>query len=191
MEQPLALIRRAQAQDRDAFASLFQLYKNLVYKTAYLMLRDRDEADDALQEIFVRVHREIQTYDPNKGAFTTWLHRVTMNHSLNHLRGAKRAARAAQVPLDVAASIPAPGIAHPADQDVLRQAVDQLSDKQRAVVVLRYFLELSYDEIAQVLDIPLGTVKSRLTLALATLRRALEEDQASCARTTVRLGVNE
>lgn len=82
----LQLIRRSRAGDEQAFAAVFEQYKNLVYKTAYLMLDDAAEAEDALQEVFLRVHRELAGFDPNKGAFTTWLHRVTINYCLNHRR---------------------------------------------------------------------------------------------------------
>ena len=82
----MQIIIRAQAGDREAFAILFEQYKNLVYKTAYLMLGESAEAEDALQEIFVQVYRSLSGFDPGKAAFTTWLYRVTFNYCLNHRR---------------------------------------------------------------------------------------------------------
>ena len=80
------IIIRAQSGDREAFAALFEQYKNLVYKTVYLLLGDVHEADDALQEVFLSVHKSLPSFDPHKGAFAIWLYRVTLNFCLNHRR---------------------------------------------------------------------------------------------------------
>lgn len=169
----LTPIQRAQQGDPDAFAVLFEQYKNLVYKTAYLMLGTTADAEDALQEVFVRVHRSLRDYDPRKGAFTTWLYRVTLNYCLNH----RRQWRFAFLSFDALTKTPAAPTSSidVAEEQSIRQAIRDLSDKQRAVVILRYYWELSYGEISDILNIPLGTVKSRLDLALKTLRHALTE----------------
>lgn len=171
----MQIIIRAQAGDREAFAILFEQYKNLVYKTAYLMLGESAEAEDALQEIFVQVYRSLSGFDPGKAAFTTWLYRVTFNYCLNH----RRKKRPLTLPLeDISPALKSefPGT-QLAEEEILQQAVGKLTDKQRAVVILRYFWDLPYAEIAQILDVPLGTVKSRIDLALKTLRKALEEGE--------------
>lgn len=167
------LIRRCQRGDEEAFAALFHEYKDLVYKTAYLMLGSAEEAEDALQEVFLRVHNSLSTFEPSKGAFTTWLYRITVNHCLSWRRKHHLYITA----LDKVFPVSLTG--HPSshdrleDDDVVRQMLSRLSEKLRAVVILRYYLELSYAEIAQVLNIPVGTVKSRLDLALKTLRKEL------------------
>ena len=171
----LLLIRRSQAGDEDAFAELFHKYKNLVYKTAYLMLGSTEDAEDALQEIFVRVYRSLSTFQPSKGAFTTWLYRITVNHCLNQ----RRKRRLFTLPLDrVSPALSTEHTSLPesplAEEETIQQALAQLSEKLRAVVILRYYHELSYAEIAQILDIPVGTVKSRLNSALRILRKELE-----------------
>jgi len=169
----LDLIRHAQAGDREAFAVLFEQYKNLVYKTACLILGDAHEAEDALQEVFLLVHKSLTTFDARKGAFTTWLHRITLNFCLNHRRRKNHHA------LEDVQPSPAthfPG-AQLAEEDALWRATRSLSDKQQAVVILRYYWELPYAEIASILEVPLGTVKSRLDLALKTLRKILEEQE--------------
>ena len=168
------LIRRAQANDRDAFAALFAQYKNLVYRTAYLMLDNPHDAEDALQEVFVLVHKSLTGFDPRKGAFTTWLHRITINYCLNHRR--KRSFISS--PLDETLSNGEFPEAQSAEEDAIWQAVRGLSDKQQAVVVLRYYWDLSYAEVAQILEIPLGTVKSRLDLAIKTLRPVFEAEKS-------------
>ena len=173
------LITRSQAGDETAFAGLFAQYKNLVYKTAYLMLDEPQEAEDALQEVFLRVHRSLPSYQPAKGAFTTWLYRITVNHCINRRRGQRLRflsldqVRPAQLPRQ-----PSPERAW-GERDAVARAIRRLSDRLRAVVVLRYYADMSYAEIAQTLEIPLGTVKSRLHAALGALRADLEASAAA------------
>ena len=171
----MQIIIRAQSGDREAFAILFEQYKNLVYKTAYLMLGESAEAEDALQEIFLQVYKSLSGFDPSKAAFTTWLYRVTFNYCLNH----RRKKRPFTLPLEdmsLALTSEFPG-SQLADEEILQQAIGKLTDRQRAVVILRYFWDLPYAEIAQILDVPLGTVKSRIDLALKTLRKVLKESE--------------
>ncbi|HLO27531.1 MAG TPA: RNA polymerase sigma factor [Anaerolineales bacterium] len=171
----MQIIIRAQSGDREAFALLFEQYRNLVYKTAYLMLGESTEAEDALQEVFVQVYRSLAGFDPHKAAFTTWLYRVTFNYCLNQ----RRKKHPISLPLDeISPTLKSefPG-SQLAEEEVLQQAIGRLTDKQKAVVILRYFWDLPYAEIAQILDLPLGTVKSRIDLALKTLRKVLEKQE--------------
>ena len=171
------LIRGSQARDEQAFAALFHKYKDLVYKTAYLQLANAREAEDALQEVFIKVYKSLDAYDPEKGAFTTWLYRITVNYCFNQ----RRRRRLPLLSLDKGPPLTSRTL--PEDQldeeaETVQQAVGRLSEKLRAVVILRYYWELPYNEIAQILDIPLGTVKSRLNQALRTLRKELETEEA-------------
>ena len=139
----LTLIRRSQAGDEVAFAALFHEYKNLVYKTAYLMLDNAGDAEDALQEVFVQVHRSLPTFRPSKGAFTTWLHRITVNHCLNR----RRKRRLFTLPLaEISPTLLANHSPSPegrlAEEEIVQQALSRLSEKQRAVVILRYYWDL-------------------------------------------------
>ena len=169
------LIRRSQVGDKGAFSELFHKYKNLVYKTAYLMLDNADDAEDVLQEVFVQVHKSLSTFQPSKGAFTTWLYRITVNHCLNR----RRKRHLFVLSFDEVSPVSLTGHTSSlesklAEEEATQQALGQLSEKLRTVVILRYYWELSYAEIAQILDAPVGTVKSRLNLALKTLHRKLE-----------------
>jgi len=177
----LDLIQRCRTGGEEAFAELFHQHKNLVYKTAFLLLGDTTAAEDALQEVFVKVYCSLDTFDPSKGAFTTWLRRITVNHCLN-VRRRGRPSISSLEDLAVGESSPAesrrPSL--PEEWTVDREkaeaiwrAVQDLSPPLRATVVLRYYEELSYREISRVLDVPLGTVKWRLHEALKTLRQAL------------------
>ena len=172
----MQIILRAQSGDREAFAVLFEQHKNLVYKTAYLMLGEATEAEDALQEIFVQVYKSLSGFDARKAAFTTWLYRVTFNYCLNHRRK-KRPFTLALEDISPVLKSEFPS-ARLAEEEFLQQAIGKLTDKQRAVIILRYFWDLPYAEIAQILDVPLGTVKSRIDLALKTLRKGIEEQES-------------
>ncbi|MBC7262226.1 MAG: sigma-70 family RNA polymerase sigma factor [Chloroflexi bacterium] len=179
------LVHRCQAGDEHAFAALFDKYKNLVYKTAYLMLGDASAAEDALQEVFIQLHRSLSSFQPSKGALTTWLYRITVNYCLNQ----RRTWRLPTLPLGQA-----PGLSLPSpegqlgEEETIQLALDRLSAKLKAAVILRYYWELSYAEIAQILGIPVGTVKSRLNQALNVLREELSEEieAASCSKSLQR-----
>ena len=173
-----ALIRRSLAGDQTAFAALFEQYKNLVYKTALLMLdgagaaSPEAEAEEALQEVFLSVYRALATYQPERAAFSTWLYRLTVNHCLNRRR--RRWWPWLSVDRVPAAAAAAPSPEHElSETQAIRSALQRLSDKLRATVVLRFYADLSYAEIAEVLDVPIGTVKSRLAEALRRLGHEL------------------
>lgn len=172
----LTLIRRCQAGDADAFAQLFEGYKNLVFHTAFLMLNSADDAEDVLQDVFIQVHRSLNSYIPSKGAFSTWLYRITVNKCLNRRRHwTFFIALLDDIPEgDLPVAVVSDG--HFADIEAVQQAISHLSVKLRAVVILRYYWELSYAEISEILNLPLGTIKSRLNLALSTLKLNLKNE---------------
>lgn len=166
-----------------AVGELFEKYKNLVYKTAYLMYGNREEAEEALQEVFLQVYRFLPGYDPARGAMTTWLHRITINYCLRHRQDQKISFESLD-DLDVAASdvsIEAHLLAS-MDAQSIRNAILGLSAKLRAVIILRYFWDLSYKEISEVLSIPLGTVKSRIDLALRTLGTSFQSSSSELTK---------
>jgi RNA polymerase sigma-70 factor (ECF subfamily) len=177
------LIRRFQRGQPRAFEALFDRYKDYIYRVAFFVLRNREEAEDAVQETFLDLLNALPDYDVDGPAkFETWLYRVTVNRSRMRLR--RRRAPSAEWD-DLEASLerlPVPNAERPElvalDRERARrlwQAVDQLSEAHRLVVVLRYQEDLSYEEIARVLGIRLGTVKSRLYNAHKKLQRLVAE----------------
>ncbi len=162
---------------------LFEKYKNLVFKTAFLMYGNKDEAEEALQEVFLLVYRYLPGYDPAKGAMTTWLHRITINYclrnrqnmdvSLESLDDSNINIREESVDSVVQAAF---------DRQSLCDAIQKLSGKLKAVIILRYYWELSYNEISEILSIPLGTVKSRIDQALKTLAVAFHSSSSASAK---------
>jgi RNA polymerase sigma-70 factor, ECF subfamily len=181
----LVLIRRCQAGDEDAFRVLFEQYKNLVYRTTYLTLGTAADAEDILQDVFLQVHRSLDGYDPTRGAFSTWLYRMTVNRCLNWRRGRPAMDSLDELDEIVAedAGVRRPSLDRYAVDDSVRRALGRLSRKLRVVVVLRHYWDLSYAEIAEIMDLPLGTVKSRLNIAMRQMRDDLESDFPCPART--------
>ena len=177
MPDAIELVQRSRTGDQAAFASLFEQYKNLVYRVAYLTLSDSNAAEDALQEVFIQVYHSLANFDPVKGAFTTWQYRITMYHCLNQ----RRKHQIDTEPLDEnTVDFDENLITHEdIDREAILNALTLLSEKQRAVVVLRYYADQSYAEIAEVLNIPLGTVKSRMDTSIKSLRQSIEKPDFS------------
>lgn len=144
---------------------LFEQYRGLVFKTAYLMLGNRDAAEDVLQDVFLRLPRWIPAYRKGRGRLSTWIHRITINQCISYLRLRRTfPGKLWQVDAETGTD----------EQWEIREALGRLSRKLRAVIVLRYFHDLPYAEIARILKVPLGTVKSRLSEAVRILRDSLE-----------------
>jgi RNA polymerase sigma-70 factor (ECF subfamily) len=162
------------------FEEIFLQYKDKVFKTAYLIVGKVQEAEDILQEVFIKVYEQSGTFDPQKGALSTWLHRITVNQCISEKRR-KRAASYSSEEMeergyelaDPSGELPEEMLLKKEEVASIWQAVKSVDAKHRAVLALRYFDGLSYDEIAKTLHIPLGTVKSRLNVAVNNLRRQM------------------
>lgn len=179
----LALVDRAKAGDRQAFGTLVETYQRRVYAIAFGILRSRDDAWDAAQEAFVKAYKNLHRFEGN-AAFYTWLYRITYNLSIDHLRERKRRDRADLTETQkMEEALRRTGKKPHGDPDedsdrreltvVLHDAMSKLSDKHRAIIVLREIEGLSYEEIADVLGISKGTVMSRLFHARKNLQKLL------------------
>ena len=176
-ETDQGLVRRFQEGSADAFAVLVQRHSTRVYNLCFRILGDPEEAADASQDTFLAALRKLNTFRGDS-AFTTWLHRVTVNACYDSLRR-KRRRPLLQIVRDEdderpETSLPAPDHA---DQVVfsidVERALLEVPEEFRVVLVLADVQDLPYDEIARVLDIPIGTVKSRVFRGRAALGRAL------------------
>jgi RNA polymerase sigma-70 factor (ECF subfamily) len=176
----VTLVKRCQAGDESAAAQIFENYKNLVYQTAFLILDSRDDAEDVLQEVFIQAYRSLGKYDQAKGALSTWLHRITVNRCLNWRRRWKFFGVSLDETSENALQAPVISADQRAEIEALRQSVRKLSLKLRTVLILRYYWDLSYAELSEILDLPLGTVKSRLNQALHILQMNLKDEYAPC-----------
>jgi RNA polymerase sigma-70 factor (ECF subfamily) len=183
------LILKAQAGDLRSFDLLVRRYQRKIYFLAYRMVKNHDSADDIAQETFIRAYSAIKSFKLGYG-FYTWLYRICMNLSINLLKRQKfiipesQLARTGKLPPEEEASPlekEAPG-ADPLNHYALKEleskidkALDSLPPKYKAVLVLRIYEDLSYEEIAGTLKISVGTVMSRLFRARSRMQELLKE----------------
>jgi RNA polymerase sigma-70 factor (ECF subfamily) len=180
----LDLIQQWQTGDLDAFEELFHRYKDMVFRTSLLMVGDEHRAEDMLQEAFVKVHKSKDKFKGDESGFRQWLYRITINICIDSHRKEPRPALSLEEMGEQCSEPAETGSAYTKleEKDAIWQAMKSLDVKHRLVVILRYFHGLPYEEIAQVLDIPVGTVRSRLNTAIKTLRRVLvSEDEKEVA----------
>jgi RNA polymerase sigma-70 factor (ECF subfamily) len=162
-----ALVRRAKAGDREAFGRLVDRFQAPVYRVVRGILSDPADAEDVAQEAFLRAYESLAKFRGESGFFT-WLYRIAVNEALR----AKK--RRSFTRIDAVAEVEAPRPETPDEEGpspaALERLLGQLSDEFRAIVVLRDLEGLSYQEIAETLEIPMGTVESRLFRARRDLR---------------------
>jgi RNA polymerase sigma-70 factor, ECF subfamily len=167
------LIERIAEGDRAAFEELYQRYARAVLGLALRRLGDRGRAEDASQEAFVAIWRSARTYDPARGNGAPWLYAVARNAITDGLR--RTPEPAADVP-DAPSGEPDPAMRAEEAWTAWRvhRALEVLPDNERTVIEVAYWRGLSQSEIAQLLGIPLGTVKTRTRSALARLAQELD-----------------
>jgi len=172
-------IEAARRGDAPAFEELVRRYQEIAFRTAYLVVGDADEARDAAQEGFLRAHAALDRFRPG-AAFRPWLLQIVANAARNRRRSASRRAELAlRASRDAASGDAAPSpeallLADERRQELLT-AINTLRVEDRLVIALRWFLELDEEEMAAVMRVRRGTVKSRLSRATARLRVALGE----------------
>lgn len=171
------LIARAEEGDQAAFRELVERYQGAVYNLAYRMLGNPDDAEDAAQEIFVRVYRQLARYDRGR-KFSTWVLAIATNYCIDQLR--RR--RVQLVPLEQVVPWARTREAGPERLALDQEATDELQgllkrlpEKYRAVLILRYWEELSCAEIGETLGLPEGTVKTQLHRARKAVERLMAE----------------
>ena len=180
------ILERARRGDERAFAVVVHTYGGLVMNIAWRMVRDRQEAEDLSQEVFVHLYRVFDRYEPDR-PFEPWFRRVVRNKLLNLIAGKNRKLQKATRSLELARGeagdlLPDPGAEEggaTASQSerarILRRATLKLRPSHRLILALRYFEGKSYGELARELGIPLGTVKNRLFRAREELAGLVTE----------------
>ena len=179
------LVHRAQSGDTDAFSELVLTHQRFVYNLALHCLSDPHEAEDIAQEVFLRAWQALPRFR-RQSSFRTWLYRIATNLCYNRLPALKR--QFAALGEEVLPDLPSPSFHEPAvrldvqeRREFLHQQIDALPESYRILILLRYQQELLYAEIAEVVGIPLGSVKTGLFRAKARLRAAMcayEEEPA-------------
>ena len=180
-------VQAALEGDQDAFAELVYTYQDSVYNLCYRMLSERTEAEDAAQEAFLRAYLNLQRYDPGR-SFKTWLLTIASNHCIDRLRRRRMTWLSIDDPLPsltLSSDEPEPEdelIRH--EQSAAIQSIlNELNPDYRAAVVLRYWYDFSYNEIADVLDTTESAIKSRLFRARQILAEKMNPKTASSAIT--------
>lgn len=182
-QEEAALITSARSGDQDAFSVLVHLHQRQVYNLALRMLRDVDEASEATQEVFLAAWQGLRSFRGD-ARFATWLYRIAYNHCLKLMEHRRRdaVARAELAAESARENSPAGALSAHHALDAERQMCERvrgeianLPPKYRVVLVLRHLQDLSYEEMAEVMRVPIGTVKTQLFRARALLKERLED----------------
>jgi len=174
------LVRRTLEGEREAFSVLIRKYQKQIYSLTYRLTNDPEDARDLAQEVFIHIYKVLHKYD-QKRRFFSWMYKVASNVCYNAMRKGKAQQ---EVPLDKVIEF-SPLVARrdvqPEEyyerretQELVRQAVAELPDKYRLPLVLRYMEDLSYRQIAEIMDLPLTTVETRLYRGKALLQKRLQ-----------------
>ncbi|WP_338471376.1 RNA polymerase sigma factor SigW [Niallia sp. XMNu-256] len=177
-------IKQVLKGDQNAFGEIVEMYKDKVYQISYRMLGNRHEAEDIAQEAFLRAYVNIQSYN-TEYKFSTWLYRITTNLCIDRIRkkkpsyyldaevsGTEGLNMYSQIPSTT--RLPEDDVESLELQDTIQKEIMKLPEKYRSVIVLKYIEELSLKEISEILDMPLGTVKTRIHRGREALRKRLQ-----------------
>jgi RNA polymerase sigma factor (sigma-70 family) len=165
------LVSLLKARDSSAFSYLYDHYSGALYNIILQIVGNAEVANDVMQEVFINVWRKVESYDPTKGRLYTWLLNIARNASIDTLRSRsfQNSRRNQSMPEnvdDLLANSVQPNI----DLLGLRKLLEKLKTEQRVLIELAYFKGYTHEEIAEIEEIPLGTVKTRIRTALQQLR---------------------
>ena len=178
-----ALLARVVTGDGEAFRALYDRHGRMVHSVAFRILQDQQLAEECVQDVFVELWRSARRFDPTRARPSTWLYAIARNRAIDALR--RRARRPVpQADIERAGSSPdTVDLVGAADEAIrVAEAMATLQPAQLEVVQLVYFDGLSHSEVAAKLGLPLGTVKSRLRLAIDRLRKLVEDLELEVAR---------
>ncbi|MDR8392565.1 sigma-70 family RNA polymerase sigma factor [Aliifodinibius sp. S!AR15-10] len=179
------LVKKAIGGDEKAYKKLVNKYERAIYFHILKMVKDKKQVEDLVQETFVKAFDNLNTYSTNY-AFSTWLYRIATNHTIDYLRKKKLQTLSIDEPVktrdgDMQMQLPDDDastdrkIIRQQRQQMVQQAIEDLPPKYRKVIQMRHMEEKSYQEIAEVLDKPLGTVKAHIFRAREMLYKALKD----------------
>jgi RNA polymerase sigma-70 factor (ECF subfamily) len=181
----LALMRRVAAGEEAAVAELYDRFGSLVYRMAIQAMPSRAEAEDAVQEIFVRLWRTAERYDPARAALVTWVMLISRRHLVDKLRRTRARVKASSLDSAQAGGVEASVMPDPSSGErdermaVLLKRIAALPELQRTVVTRAYLGGQTLRQIGDELNTPLGTIKSALSRALVRLRERTNEELVS------------
>jgi len=168
----------ARKGDMDAFTELVNAYQNAVYNLCYRMLGDPYEAEDAAQETFIRAYKSMKSYDQNR-SFSTWILSIAAHYCIDQLR--KKRLNVTNIEESTYLAIPDPGpnpevlLVQEEGQKKIKELLNELNETDRAIVIMFYWYEFSYVEIAEALSLTSSAVKSRIHRARAQLAKSWKD----------------
>lgn len=177
MEDEQRWIQQVLAGDKQAYANIIDKYKNQLYATILRMTRNPQDAQDLVQDAFIKVYRNLDKYDAN-GSFSGWLYRVAINHCMDEFR--KNRYSTVQVEIDETKVVnhehPEVVFLKKEKRRQLERLIATLPEDERLIILLRYVNEISYEEIGEVMDVPLSTVRNKLHRAKKKMRETVKRE---------------
>ena len=168
------LVALLKEQNNDAFNYLYDHYSGALYTIINQIVPDKDTASDVLQEVFVNVWRKIGTYDETKGRLFTWMLNIARNAAIDKVRSKGYRDNQRNQPIAEGEDKGIAMTSNPAVSDVgLKKVLTTLNEEYRKVIDLSYFQGFTHEEIAKMMGIPLGTVKTRIRTAISQLRKMI------------------
>lgn len=167
------LIALLQTKSRDAFSKLYDSYSGALFGIICRTISNKTTAEDLLQDVFVKIWKNIEMYEPSRGTLFTWMLNITRNTCIDHMRSKqyKKQMQTSSHGLEhVESFLTSSKTAHQDDGTELRTLTHKLEEKYREVIDLVYFMGYSQEEVSQMLNLPLGTVKTRSRTGLQQLR---------------------
>jgi RNA polymerase sigma-70 factor (ECF subfamily) len=165
------LVTALRQKDNQAFSYLYEHYSGALYGVIKQIVAEPDLSNDVLQETFVHIWRRIDSYDASKGRLFTWMLNIARNAAIDKTRSKGYLQSQKQLPLDIETIHP--GIKPGIDDFGLKKVLQSLKEEHRLLIDLSYYQGYTHEQIAKALDIPLGTVKTRIRSALTQLRALL------------------
>ena len=169
------LVKLLKERSEKAFSYLYDNYSGALYGVIHSIITDDETARDILQDVFVNIWKKIDSYDPTKGRLFTWMLNIARNAAIDKLRSKAFKEGLKNQPISENVDISGGSAINPAINDVgLRKVVSRLKEEQRVLIDLSYFQGFTHEEIARAMNMPLGTVKTRIRSALIQLRTLIQ-----------------
>jgi RNA polymerase sigma factor (sigma-70 family) len=169
------LVNALQQRSEKAFGYLYDNYSGALYGIIHAIITDTESAMDVLQDVFVNIWKKIESYDPDKGRLFTWMMNIARNAAIDKIRSRAFRNSLKNQPLSENVDIGIGPVTSPSINDVgLKKLISRLKEEHRVLIDLSYFQGYTHEEIAKAMNIPLGTVKTRIRSALIQLKNLIQ-----------------
>lgn len=175
LKSDLELVEEVKAGNRISFSELVKRHQKGLLRMSLRFVKDLDTAEDVVQESFIKAYEKLNSFE-GRASFKSWLFQIAVNNARNRLRGSRNMMDIENVQLAVGAEAES-SLVHSAIAGMLQEEVDKLPDRQRTALVLRVYEDMSFSEIAEIMDCPYDTAKANYRHALMKLREIFEEQQ--------------